>query len=185
MPDSLCRELLQCLRATRWPSQSDRPKVASASYLVLERTPPSDGDGSLPESASVRRRRAKREKHAALWAAVEQWMRLVDPAFEFTGVALSNGFRGSPHVDTYDISYQWAMSLGEFEGGQLCVESGAAEVCVVNTHGRAAKVDGRYPHWVAPWAGERYSVIVYKCFGTPTPRGPAVYSSGDASESAR
>eukprot|EP00966_Prymnesium_polylepis_P051891 1201779-Prymnesium_polylepis.1 len=98
-----------------------------------------------------------------------------DPGFEYTGVAFANGFRGSPHVDTYDVSYQWATSLGEFDGGQLCVESGPAEVRVVDTHNRAAKVDGRYPHWVAPWAGERYSVIAFRTRGEPSPLGPAVY----------
>ena len=52
----------------------------------------------------------------------------------------------------------------------------AEEVVVVNTHNRAAKVDGRYPHWVAPWSGERYSVIVFKTRGVATPLGPAVYA---------
>jgi hypothetical protein len=70
---------------------------------------------------------------------------------------------------------QWALSLGGFEGGCLCVESAADEVSVVDTHGKAAKVDGRYPHWVAPWSGERYSVIVYKTRGEPTARGVAVF----------
>ena len=100
----------------------------------------------------------------------------VDPDFAYTGVALSRDFRGSPHVDTYDISYQWAISLGEFEGGELCVESSPGEVSVVSTHNRAAKVDGRFPHWVAPWSGaRRYSVIVYMTRGEGTPQGPAVY----------
>ena len=103
-------------------------------------------------------------------------MRHVDPSFEYSGVALSRGFRGSPHVDTYDVAPQWALSLGNFEGGRLCVESGPEEVSVVDTHGRAAKVDGRYPHWVSPWTGdERYSVIVYRTSGKPAPKGPAVY----------
>ena len=76
----------------------------------------------------------------------------------------------------YDIAYQYAISLGEFEGGELCVESAADEVSVVTTRRRAAKVDGRYPHWVAPWSGERYSVIVYKTRGQPIALGPAVYA---------
>ena len=108
--------------------------------------------------------------------AIEEYMAHVDPMFAWTGVALSRGFRGSPHVDTYDLAPQWALSLGDFEGGSLCVESGPAEVAVVDTHGRAAKVDGRYPHWVAPWSGaERFSVIVYKTAGAPAPLGPAFY----------
>ena len=112
--------------------------------------------------AGARRARAKRERHAPLWEAVAALMRLLDPHFEYTGVAFTKGFRGSPHVDTYDISYQWAVSLGEFEGGKLCIEAGPGEVSVVDTRNRAAKVDGRFPHWVAPWTGERFSVIMFK-----------------------
>ena len=172
MPEALCAELLAALRSAQWPQQSDRPKVHSASYLVLERPPL----GAPQESAFARRARAKRERHRGIWEAAAAWMRLVDPSFEYTGVAFSRGFRGSPHVDTYDIAYQWAISLGAFQGGELCVESAPSEVSVVNTHGRAAKVDGRYPHWVAPWSGtERYSIIVYKTRGEPLPVGPAVY----------
>lgn len=78
-------------------------------------------------------------------------------------------------VDTYDISYQWALSLGDFVGGELCVESAPGEVSVVETRGRAAKVDGRFPHWVLPWRGrERYSIIVYATRGEGTPKGAAV-----------
>ena len=99
----------------------------------------------------------------------------MDSSFDFTGVTLSRGFRGSPHTDAQDISYQWAISLGDFDGGQLCVESGPGEVLLVNTHSHAAKIDGRFPHWVAPWQGERYSVIVYKTRGIATAQLCAVY----------
>ena len=198
LPTSLCDTLLAALRATRWLAQTDRPKVAATGYLVLE-TEVEGGEGSEGggaevasgagtvavagagawregESASARRRRAKRSRHRALWSAVEALVAEVDADFAFSGVALSYGFRGSPHVDTYDISYQWAVSLGAFEGGQLCIESAPDEVSVVNTHGCAAKVDGRFPHWVAPWRGaERYSVIIFKTRGEPAPKGPAVY----------
>ena len=168
LPEPIAAALLDALRATRWPSASDRPKVASAGYLVLERP-------ARAESNSVRRARVKRQRHAALWAAVEHYMEHVDAGFVYTGVALSRGFRGSPHVDAYDISYQWALSLGNFEGGALCVESAPDEVSVVDTRGKPAKVDGRFPHWVAPWSGERYSVICYVTHGEGTPVDRAVY----------
>ena len=70
------------------------------------------------------------------------------------------------------------MALGDFSagGGALCVEVSAREVAHVDTRGRLARVDGRYPHWVAPWEGpERFSIITYRTRGPPSPRGPAVY----------
>ena len=39
------------------------------------------------------------------------------------------------------------------------VEASAREVVAIDTHGKMAKMDGRFPHWVAPYSGERYSVI--------------------------
>ena len=44
----------------------------------------------------------------------------------------------------------------------------------VDTRGRLGKIDGRYPHWVAPHVGERYSVIYYVSNGPVVPQGPAV-----------
>ena len=69
------------------------------------------------------------------------------------------------------------MSLGDFSGGgQLCVESDAQTVTVIDTHNRIAKMDGRFPHWVTGFEGERYSIIYYQSEGTPTPKGVAVYN---------
>ena len=44
----------------------------------------------------------------------------------------------------------------------------------VDTRGRLGKIDGRYPHWVAPHMGERYSIIYYVSSGEVVPQGPAV-----------
>ena len=191
LPLNLRDALLCALRAAEWPVASDRPKVHAASYLVLERPPrgaPADTQGAI-------RSAKKRQRHAALWEAVVAYMQHVDPSFDYTGVAISRGFRGSPHIDAQDISYQWALSLGDFEGGALCIESSPTEVIVVDTRNRPAKVDGRHVHWVSPWAaaaaaaateaaaaaaaggggGERYSVITYKTRGEACAKGCAWY----------
>jgi hypothetical protein len=51
-------------------------------------------------------------------------------------------------------------------------------VCEVNTKGRLGKVDGRFPHWVAPWddeGSERFSLIFYRTEGEVTPKTTAVF----------
>ena len=149
-------------------------------------------------------------------------------------------FEGSPHIDTENVAPFYGLSLGDFTGGAICVESGLArsnapswrwqtgpptargaltltrgsllrsraeprplgprsaapeplrganhsaqlaafdhaggplEVTSVDTRGRLGKIDGRYPHWVAPHVGERYSVIYYVSNGPVVPQGPAV-----------
>ena len=93
-------------------------------------------------------------------------------------IAVSYNFVGSPHIDTYDIAPQYALSLGDFTqggGGELCVEESAMQVAVVDTRGKVAKVDGRFPHWVLPYTGERFSIIWFQTRGVEVPRTRAVF----------
>ena len=51
----------------------------------------------------------------------------------------------------------------------------------VDTRGCLGKVDGRYPHWVAPYDDdaegvERFSVIYYQTDGVYAPPGPAIFT---------
>ena len=55
------------------------------------------------------------------------------------------------------------------------VESGPKEVRKVDTHDKMAKVDGRFPHWVDVYEGERYSIIWFRTKGEPTPQTTAVF----------
>ena len=41
------------------------------------------------------------------------------------------------------------MSIGDFQGGELCVEESAESVVHIDTRHRVACIDGRYPHWAA------------------------------------
>lgn len=86
----------------------------------------------------------------------------------------------SPHIDQCDTSYQYALALGAFHGGELCVEeAGGRVVHVVETRGRIARVDGRHVHWVRTHGGgDRYSLIFYDTTGRrPQPRSAAVDTS--------
>jgi hypothetical protein len=86
-----------------------------------------------------------------------------DPLCRWTAVALTKNFQGSPHTDSCDISYQHAISLGGFSGGELCVESEDHRcVVVVDTHNKLARIDGRYVHWVRRFrGGDRYSLVFF------------------------
>ena len=46
----------------------------------------------------------------------------------YSAIAVSKGFVGSPHIDTYDVGPQYALSLGDFTGGSLMVEAGPKQV---------------------------------------------------------
>ena len=70
--------------------------------------------------------------------------------------------------------------MGDFpeaEGG-VCVECSARIVAFMNTKDRLGRVDGRYPHWVAPYdqRTDRYSLIYYETGNDFMKPGPAVFS---------
>ena len=154
----LCAALLAELKGDVWPTgpkKKTRKGVDAEAYMVL---------GQVSSDAAFK----VGSRHTRLWAACMNVLGEGKEAGDWrcTSIALSRGFRGSPHVDSKDSSYQYAISLGEFEGGELCVESGAGgrEIVVVNTKEKLAKVDGRFVHFVKDWTGkERFSVIFFCC----------------------
>ena len=77
--------------------------------------------------------------------------------FDFNQVTLNYNHLMKPHKHKNEgISY--AILLGDFEGGALCVEDGNRfeEKNVWFTF------NGKKNHWVEPFSGERYSLILYK-----------------------
>jgi hypothetical protein len=131
--------------------------------------------------------KVKRDLHYGdLREACRALMDWADPHYFYSGIAVTKNFCGSPHIDGCDQTYQYAVSLGDFDytrGGQLCVEgcfdgdvsladgtSTGDFVNVVETHNRIVRVDGRHVHWVRTFGqgqkqqggkGDRYSLIFY------------------------
>lgn len=78
-------------------------------------------------------------------------------------VISSKAFRGSPHVDNHDQTFQHVIALGDFVGGMLCTESDedGAETLAIDVGNRFGRIDGRSVHWVSGWCGKRYSIVYY------------------------
>ena len=108
----------------------------------------------------------------ALWRALRKLVRRVDPNYTFISVQVNRNFGGSVHKDRSDRTYQYALSLGNFSGGELVMSTDDASVYVRhNTRGRLTRCDGRHPHWVtAHKGGPRYSVIMYNVTQRLQPR---------------
>ena len=106
LPADLRARLEASLRSLRWPARGHRPSLDSERYLVLQTKVSSDCYDDL----------------RGLCAEVRDF---VEPGFYYSALAVTKNFRGSPHIDERDRSYQYALSVGEFRGGQLCVDDGA------------------------------------------------------------
>ena len=157
----------------------ERPNVDATAYMIL-RSPLEFGKKDSAKAVAAAR---KLERHREIWQLAHQAVEQVDFAFarRYTALAVTHNFIGSPHIDTTNIGPFMSMGLGSYEAGtgQLCVESGVREVSMVDTKGRFAKVDGRFPHWVAPFEGDRFSLVYYVTEGDVEPRsGSAVLPIG-------
>jgi len=135
-------------------------------------------------SQAAKQAAAKVGKYSEMWRQAVELLATHDADFatKITAIAFTKNFIGSCHIDTENTGPFYGLALGDFvaPGGRLCVEVSAREVAHVDTRHRFAKVDGRFPHWVAPSDGDRYSVIYYQTRGDEIPRTTAVFAGNDA-----
>lgn len=169
IPDSLTAPLLTALQKMDW-TQHARPSVEAAGYVILRRPwvlqprhPNAARRWADDDPRTVRRR---------VWELAEELLsQSPGSGFSFTRIALSRNFRASPHRDKNDLSVQYLLAVGDFAGGgELCIEEAADRVRVVDTRNRLACVDGRFPHWVSNYVGERYSIVYYRSHGEHDPK---------------
>jgi len=179
--------LLREMEAVSWPHTTrERPKVKAEYYMILQR--PGTGQS---DSAKTRREAVKLDRYRILYDRAVLALEEVDPLFasQFTALAVTKNFVGSPHIDTLNVGPFYGLSLGDFYGvgndddgaggggggGKIAVECTPTIVAEVDTKGRLAKVDGRFPHWVTPYQGTRYSLIYYVTSGEVVPQTTAIF----------
>lgn len=193
---SLLDELLAELRSWKGDrnrggslSHRERPSINARCYMILRAPDANDRklEGQVPEDVKISRRAQrtakKMERNRKLYDLAIDAMREVDPEFatRCTEIAVTYGFQGSPHIDKQNNGPFYGLALGDFTDGtgQVCVECSARVLAKVNTKNRLGRVDGRHPHWVAPYDvenEERFSLIYYETGGTFVKPGPAVFT---------
>ena len=147
VPDGFTNELLQYLRTsadTLWPPEEKKRKsVSSGEYMTVRTNHPPEYD--------------------KVWQLCEQLIRQVIPDAVYNALAITKSFRGSPHIDNHDKTFQHVIALGDFKGGYLCTEADedGNEVVEVDVKNKFGRIDGRSVHWVSGWTGERYSIVYY------------------------
>ena len=142
LPSYLSLRLVTELQRLRWPAKNHRPCLTSDRYLVLHRN--------------------AKDSYEQLRSLCSELMNWADPSFHYSGIAVTKNFVASPHIDEQDKSFQFAVSLGDFHGGELCIEEDPDSVAIIDTRNRIACIDGRFVHWVRNYTdGDRYSLIFY------------------------
>lgn len=103
-----------------------------------------------------------------LWDLLRDEVAAVDAVWTFTSVQVNLNFGGKPHRDSKDKSFQYACALGSYQGGCLHWKEDEQHF-LSDTCGRLTKFDGRHLHWVEPYKGKRYSVIMFRNTGPEQP----------------
>jgi hypothetical protein len=177
----MLEELLVELQSIQWPgTPRERPKISAEYYMILQRPQPDEG------SKRTKREATKLQRYQGLWNKAVEAINEVDCEFadRFTALAVTKNFCGSPHIDTLNVGPFYGISLGDFspdDGGKISVECSPTCVAEVNTRGCLAKVDGRFPHWVTPYQGTRYSLVYYVTNGEIMPQTTAIFDQmGDS-----
>jgi hypothetical protein len=182
--ESIRERVVNALREF-WTNQSssftgnrERPSISAEHYMILCSPTMFDATSQNAAKAAI-----KLKKHEALWNLAHEAIYSVDPIFasQYTAVAVTHNFEGSPHIDKQNTGPFYGFAVGDYEDGTggIMVECSARVIAKVNTKNRMAKVDGRYPHWVGPYdstRGDRYSLIYYRTDGDIEPIGPAVFT---------
>lgn len=165
----------------RYDKFQERPMIKANKYMILRS--PTEAEQKMIELGSRRAHSAirKYQQNLTLWGAAKEAIASVDEEFanQFTGLAVTKGFVGSPHIDTTNIGPFYGLSVGDFEDGTggVRVELDPLTVCEVNTKNRLGRIDGRFPHFVGPYdeSKTRYSLIFYLTEGEVQPKTKAVF----------
>jgi hypothetical protein len=183
VPDNILKKVQRELESwsDRYDKFQERPMIKASKYMILRS--PTEAEEKMIQLGSRRAHSAirKYQQNLTLWEAAKEAMASVDKEFadQFTGLAVTKNFVGSPHIDTTNIGPFYGLSIGDFEDGTggVRVELDPLTVCEVNTKNRLGRVDGRFPHFVGPYdeTKTRYSLIFYLTEGEVQPKTKAVF----------
>ena len=108
--------------------------------------------------------RVNQELGMDLWNLLKEEAAKLD--YEFSSAQINLNFPGKAHRDRNNSNFQWCCSLGDFQGGRLCWQESKITY-ERNTRGMWQKMDGRHLHWVEPYEGKRYSIVLFDNMSHP------------------
>jgi hypothetical protein len=108
-----------------------------------------------------------------LWALSKELIKVVDPDFADGEYVVNYSCMTKPeqyvkkHVDSDDISYQYALALGNYSGANLrCYDEKDNVLGDFDYHRKICKMDGRLPHELLQdnFKGKRFCIIWFKLY---------------------
>jgi hypothetical protein len=108
-----------------------------------------------------------------LWDLSKQLITLIDPDFATGEFVVNYSCMNKPeqyvkkHVDSDDVSHQYAMALGNYKNAALRLYDADDNVIGdFDYHKKVCKMDGRLPHELVSdgFEGERFCIIWFKSY---------------------
>ena len=108
-----------------------------------------------------------------LWRLSKELISLIDPDFAAGEYVVNYSSMTKPeqyvkkHVDSDDISHQYALALGNYRGASLrCYDEQDNVLGDFDYNRKVCKMDGRLPHELISdgFQGERFCVIWFKSY---------------------
>jgi hypothetical protein len=133
------------------------------------------GKGVYAENAKTLKDPIKGSKPAAqkeIYRKAAQIVEMLDPVYAANGDwvvqvhAMDSQSKVNRHTDDDDLTYQYGVILGDFEGGELLTWDSKEKPCApLAVQNKIVKLDGRLYHQVMPVTrGVRYSLYFYKLY---------------------
>lgn len=97
-------------------------------------------------------------KEPVLYQLLIDYGKSLDPNFRFTKITLNKNNQCLPHRDSTNIGVTMIKSLGDYEGGLLCLETGEK---IDLRHKPFYFYGAEVTHWVEPFKGDRYTIVYY------------------------
>ena len=80
------------------------------------------------------------------------------PDHEFDCIMINKNFDCPPHKDTNNVGESIIIGFGDYVGGELMIEGEPHDIYWTPTWFNGSEK----LHWVAPWKGDRYSIVLCK-----------------------
>ncbi len=101
-------------------------------------------------------------EHPNIDVLLHSFMTEHNPEFNYKSVYITKNCKSKPHKDSGNSTSSIIVSMGDHEGGALCIDEGDGRNQVFTIRKYSLEFDGRkYLHWTQDFVGTRYSLIYF------------------------
>jgi hypothetical protein len=105
------------------------------------------------------------KKFPELFEVLKKFIKKVHPKFTYTTIQINKNILSPPHIDKNNVGPSYIIGLGDYSGGELCIEGK-----MYNIKNKWKYFNGNKGHWTNNFFGTRYSIVYFThTFKPPNP----------------